>query len=93
MKAVLQYRVTPGFRSAISALENDWLRVGVVDETDKQTFGREIQDADVLLHVLERVTSSVIEQAPRLKLIQKLGVGVDTIDRAAARASACPPAA
>src|SRR5918993_5869271 len=86
MKAILQYRATPGFRAAIAALENDWLRIIVVDETDKQTFAREIEDADVLLHVLERVTASAIEQAPNLKLIQKLGVGVDTIDLDAARA-------
>jgi phosphoglycerate dehydrogenase-like enzyme len=86
MKAVLQYRATPGFRSAVLALENDWLRVAVVDEIDKQTFAREIHDADVLLHVLERVTRPVIEQAPRLQLIQKLGIGVDTIDLDAARA-------
>ena len=56
MKAVLHYRATPGFRAAISALESDWLRIAVVDETDKQALAREIQDADVLLHVLERVT-------------------------------------
>jgi len=86
MKAVLQYRATPGFRAAISALESDWLRIAVVDETDKPTLAREIHDADVLLHVLERVTALVIDQAPRLKLIQKLGVGVDTIDLDAARA-------
>ena len=86
MKAVLHYRATPGFRAAISALESDWLRIAVVDETDTQALAREIQDADVLLHVLERVTPAVIEQAPRLKLIQKLGVGVDTIDLEAARA-------
>ena len=58
MKAVLQYRATPGFRAAISAIENEWLRIAVVDETDKDGFAREIQDADVLLHVLERVTAS-----------------------------------
>ena len=85
MKAVLQYRATPGFRAAIAALENDWFHITVVDETDKQTFAREIGDADVLLHVLEPVTSEVIQRAPQLKLIQKLGVGVDTIDLAAAR--------
>lgn len=86
MKAVLQYRATPGFRAAIAALENESLRIAVVDETDKGTFSREIDDADVLLHVLERVTAAVIAQAPRLALIQKLGVGVDTIDLDAARA-------
>lgn len=86
MKAVLQYRATPGFRAAIAALESDWLRVAIVDETDKDTFAREMRDADVLLHVLERTTAAVIDQAPRLKLIQKLGVGVDTIDLDAARA-------
>src|SRR5918994_751755 len=86
MKAILQYRATPGFRAAIAALENDWLRIIVVDETDKHTFEREIRDADVLLHVLERVTASAIEKAPHLRLIKKLGVGVDTIDLDAARA-------
>ncbi len=86
MKAVLHYRATPGFRAAIAALESEWLTIAVVDETDKQAFAREIHDADVLLHVLERVTASTIEQAPRLRLIQKLGVGVDTIDLEAARA-------
>lgn len=86
MKAVLHYRATPGFRAAISALESDWLRIVVVDETDTQALAREIRDAEVLLHVLERVTPAVIAQAPHLKLIQKLGVGVDTIDLDAARA-------
>ena len=86
MKAVLQYRATPGFRAAVAALEDEWLRISVVDESDKQAFAREMHDADVLLHVLERVTPSTIELAPRLKLIQKLGVGVDTIDLEAARA-------
>ena len=86
MKAVLQYRATPGFRAAIAALESEWLRIAVVDETDKETFAREMREADVLLHVLERVTAAVIDRAPKLLLIQKLGVGVDTIDLDAARA-------
>jgi phosphoglycerate dehydrogenase-like enzyme len=85
MKAVLQYRATPGFRGQISALESDWLRVAIVDETDKSTFAREMEDAEVLLHVLEPVKAATIEQAPRLRLIQKLGIGVDTIDLDAAR--------
>ena len=85
MKAVLHYRATPGFRAAISALESDWLHIAIVDESDTQSLAREMQDADVLLHVLERVTPAMVERAPALKLIQKLGVGVDTIDLDAAR--------
>jgi phosphoglycerate dehydrogenase-like enzyme len=85
MKAVLHYRATPGFRRQISALECDWLRVVVVDETDKDAFAREMNDADVLLHVLEPFRDAAFDQAPVLKLIQKLGIGVDTIDLDSAR--------
>jgi len=85
VKAVLHYRATPGFRRQIAALEHESLRISVVEETDRHTFGREIRDADVLLHVLERVTAGTLELAPRLRLIQKLGIGVDTIDLDAAR--------
>jgi phosphoglycerate dehydrogenase-like enzyme len=85
MKAVLQHRATPGFREQISKLETEWLRIVVVEETDKATFAREMQDADVLLHVLEPVRAATIDGAPNLKLIQKLGVGVDTIDLDAAK--------
>jgi phosphoglycerate dehydrogenase-like enzyme len=85
MKAVLQYRATPGFRDQIAKLETDWLRIVVVEEADKPGFAREMRDADVLLHVLEPVKAATIDSAPNLKLIQKLGVGVDTIDLDAAR--------
>jgi len=85
IKAVLQYRATPGFLRQIAALEDESLTIVVVPETDKQAFAREMHDTDVLLHVLERVTADTIEAAPRLKLIQKLGIGVDTIDLEAAR--------
>jgi phosphoglycerate dehydrogenase-like enzyme len=85
MKAVLQYRATPGFRRQIARLESDWLRIVVVEQTDTAIFGREMGDADVLLHVLEPVKAATIDAAPHLKLIQKLGIGVDTIDLEAAR--------
>lgn len=58
----------------------------IVDEADKGAFAAEMRDADVLLHVLEPVTAQAIGKAPKLRLIQKIGVGVDTIDLDAARA-------
>jgi len=82
MKAVLQYPASPWLRQRIAALD---LNTVVVAEPDKSTFLREIRDANVLLHVLEPVTAAVIDAARRLKLIQKIGIGVNTIDLDAAR--------
>ena len=77
MKAVLQYRASPGLQQRIAALSFPTV---IVDETDKDAFRREMCDAEILLHVLEPVTAAVIDAAPRLRLIQKIGIGVNTID-------------
>jgi phosphoglycerate dehydrogenase-like enzyme len=44
----------------------------------------------VLWHVLKRCTADMIAAAPRLRLIQKIGVGVNTIDLDAAKARGIP---
>ncbi|MDP3908569.1 D-isomer specific 2-hydroxyacid dehydrogenase family protein [Novosphingobium sp.] len=85
MKAVLQYRASPGF-AAIIEQSRGAVAVAIVDEDDAAAFMREIADAAVLLHVLKPVTAQMMDAAPQLKLIQKIGVGVNTIDLDAARA-------
>ncbi len=82
MRAVLQYRASAGMRRSLAGLDFPTV---IVDETDTDTFVREMRDADILLHVLQPVTAAVIEAAPRLRLIQKIGIGVNTIDLDAAR--------
>lgn len=84
MKAVLHYRAGPRLRASLADNPPEGWQVAVVDETDKATFLREIADADVLLHVLEPIGAEDMAAAPRLRLIQKIGVGLDTIDLAAA---------
>jgi phosphoglycerate dehydrogenase-like enzyme len=84
-KIVLQYRASAGFLRQIDEVFGPGA-VLVIDEADKGRFAAEMVEANVLLHVLERVTAEVIAAAPRLGLIQKLGVGVNTIDLEAARA-------
>ncbi len=83
MKAVLQYRASPGFRARVAALEE--IDCTIVEESDKDGFARAMRDAEVLLHCLEPVTAAAIAAAPKLRLIQKIGIGVNTIDLDAAR--------
>jgi phosphoglycerate dehydrogenase-like enzyme len=86
MKAVLHYRATPGFRQRLAELDEQGLQTRVVDEDDVAGFAREMRDAANLLHVITPVTAAMIAAAPALRLIQKIGVGVNTIDLDAASA-------
>ena len=54
-------------------------------ESDVQAFERLLPQIEVLWHVLKPVTADVIAKAPKLKLIQKIGSGVNTIDVEAAK--------
>jgi phosphoglycerate dehydrogenase-like enzyme len=85
VKALLHFAASIRLRERLSKIVEP--RIVVVAETDDEGFGREIVDADVLLHVLKPVTSTMIAAAPKLKLIQKIGVGVNTIDRDAAQSA------
>ncbi|MCX8498583.1 MAG: hypothetical protein ORN25_04375, partial [Caulobacteraceae bacterium] len=86
MKTVLQYRASPGFCDQIKTSFAKMDPVTVVDEFDEPRFSEAMLTAEVLLHVLKPVTEAVIANAPHLKLIQKLGVGTNTIDLVAAKA-------
>jgi phosphoglycerate dehydrogenase-like enzyme len=69
------------------AAESDWLDVRWVAEDDDEALYRELPEAEVIWHVLRPLTADDIDRAPKLRLIHKLGAGVNTIDinRAAAR--------
>jgi len=54
-------------------------------ESDATAFDRLLPEVEVLWHVLKPVTAEVIARAPKLRLIQKIGSGVNTIDVAAAK--------
>jgi phosphoglycerate dehydrogenase-like enzyme len=62
------------------------LGVTLCPESDEAAFAKLLPDVEVLWHVLKPVTAQVIARAPKLKLIQKIGIGVNTIDLGAAAA-------
>jgi phosphoglycerate dehydrogenase-like enzyme len=85
MNIVLHYRASDGFRAQLDAGLLPGMKLSIVDEWDDAAFAAAMADADALLHVLRPVRAADIEAAPRLKLIQKIGVGVNTIDLEAAK--------
>lgn len=60
--------------------------VTLCPESEPAAFERLLPQVEVLWHVLKPVTAGVIARAPKLRLIQKIGIGVNTIDLEAARA-------
>ena len=85
LKIVLHYEVGSEFVSRLEQLADSGLEIAVCPVVGRERFAREMSDADVLWHFLEPVTFDVIEASPELRLIQKIGVGVNTIDLEAAR--------
>ncbi len=66
------------------------LHITACPETDDTLLARLLPDTDVLWHVLKRCTAEMIAAAPKLTLIQKIGVGVNTIDLDAAKTRGIP---
>src|SRR5213075_726943 len=54
-------------------------------ESDVARFSALLPQVEVLWHVLKPVSAAMIDAAPKLKLIQKIGSGVNTIDLEAAK--------
>ncbi len=88
MNVIFHYAAGKELSAQLAAIPG--LRVTVCPEPDDALLARLLPDADVLWHVLKPCTAAMIAAAPRLKLIQKIGVGVNTIDLEAAKARGIP---
>ena len=78
MKVVFHFDGTDALRSRLGD-------VILCPESDAAAFERLLPGMEVLWHVLKPVTAEVIARAPKLRLIQKIGSGVNTIDVDAAK--------
>ena len=86
MKVLLHYGAGPAWRRDVAALKAQGLDVDCCDELDNERFYALLPGAEVLWHALRPVSADDIAKAPKLRLIQKIGVGVNTIALDAARA-------
>ena len=83
MKVIFHYAAGPALSARLAALPD--LSVTVCSESDDTKLMELLPEADVLWHVLKPVTAAMMARAPKLRLIQKIGVGVNTIDLEAAK--------
>ena len=88
MKVVFHAAAGPDLRARLAAIPE--LDIAICPEDDDALLAKLLPDCDVLWHVLKRCTAGMIAAAPRLRLIQKIGVGVNTIDLDAAKARGIP---
>ena len=84
MKVLLHDAAGPGLATRLRALPG--LDLSVCPEADDAALAAALPAAEVIWHVLKPLTAAHIAAAPNLRLIQKIGVGVNTIDLDAARA-------
>ncbi len=85
MKVLFRFDAGEWLRPRLDAIAGPDLSIVLCSEHDEKAYRTLMRDCDVLWHVLRPVTREVIEEARNLKLIQKIGVGVNTIDLDAAR--------
>ena len=88
MNVVFHASAGPDLAARLARLE--CLSVSVCREDDSAALARLLPDCEVLWHVLQPCTAGIIAAAPKLKLIQKIGTGVNTIDLEAAKRRGIP---
>ena len=73
-------------RRRFAELAEDGIAVTVVEEAAGPALEAALAEAEVLWHCLYPIDAAFLRKAPKLRLIQKIGVGVNTIDRRTAAA-------
>jgi len=84
VNVLFHYAAGPDLAARLAAIPA--LRITVCPEDDTALLARLLPETDVIWHVLKRCTAEMIVSAPKLRLIQKIGVGVNTIDLDTAKA-------
>ena len=85
MRVVFHHPCDAWLRDQVTAAMPAGVSVEIVERALDPCLDKALRGADVLVHVLHPVTERMLSLAPGLRLIQKLGVGLDAIDLGAAK--------
>jgi len=85
VKVLFRFDASDRLRRRVNALSTSSIDITCCPEAEDAEYLRLLPEAEVLWHVLKPVTAEQIAAAAKLKLIQKIGSGVNTIDVEAAR--------
>lgn len=85
MNVIWHYPAGPDLKRRLVALGDQGLSVSVCEPSERERFRELLSTTEAIWHLLEPLTAEIIATAPPLRLIQKIGVGVNTIDLEAAR--------
>ncbi len=84
--------MAPNVRQAIAQAGQPEFNVTFADSGDAQAQNKLLPGADFIITGTQPMTKAMIAAAPRARLIQKWGIGVDKIDLDAARRAGVPVA-
>jgi phosphoglycerate dehydrogenase-like enzyme len=85
MKVLFRFDASDALKRRVNALSTSSIDITCCPESEDAEYQRLLPEAEVLWHVLKPVTAEQIAAAAKLKLIQKIGSGVNTIDVEAAK--------
>ena len=86
MKVLYHHPAGARLRRRFAELTEDGITLTLVEEARGPALDAALAEAEVLWHCLYPIDAAFLEKAPKLRLIQKIGVGVNTIDRETAAA-------
>src|SRR6266540_3681844 len=85
VRVLFRFDASEALASKAAALSGDGTEILTAPESDDAAYDRLLPGIDVLWHVLRPVNEDQINRASSLKLIQKIGSGLNTIDVEAAK--------
>ncbi len=86
LKVVFRFDAGEALQRRVAALSDADFDITCCPESSDERYEALLPEAEVLWHVLKAVSAEQIARAPQLKLVQKIGVGVNTIALDACRA-------